>query len=715
MDIMKTRRAAFTTIAILAAPWPLTVAHGQALPWKIEMRQVREPIAGGDCGPIELVVRDATGKTPMTPDGKQIDWQDFDIALTQGAGPLSLSPNGRFLCATAPGATGVVTAKYPESTYLTGNGKGRTGKKLIPGATAEASLNVRSAGQASAQKPGSSGMPPTPALPKVTGITVTAATGGPIVAWDPIVGASYTVMRWKVDDPGCCNNMSPPSRPLTESRWQDTALPTAGTYVYRVTATTSAGAAYAESQYSHAAATTTSGMSSTFAATAGRLGGAVPTDGGVSGGTGVVSSTVQNTLQTTSCEVPVETITGIKELRVNVSGAGEARLAWWPVRCPSIDYTLVRVITRDGQIQQSQAKVNAPIDPVTIMATVVDSVSVAGASSANYRVDTVLPDGRTVSSAWVSWSAPSATAASTAGTPASGRYRVVVKGIRVDHHTQDHILQVDGKYDEVYIGIQAALFDRKTGMQIQHGVGRSRVHGDVGGNAFPDRVRAGSASPQGGLVGNDLAMPPVNDVVPYGFSPGGPPAVGLSDRIPFVAWEGTLRAGTDLLIIAPSIWEYDGDDTPFKQYADISKGTSQLLWELWGLAKIADTPDILVAQAPVPMAAMGTISAKGLTTEMFLLSGLSGGFYELSEKILGAGADRPIGVTAAASVGTTLTGMVYQDWYVVLTQEKIERALTSTQFVASSLPPSVVMIQFVDGAGYDLGGKYTMYIEVQRL
>ena len=85
---------------LLALQIPFAVASGQALPWKIDMRQVREPTPNGDCGPIELNVRDATGKTPLTPDGKQIDWQDFDITLTQGEGPLKLISNGRFLCAT---------------------------------------------------------------------------------------------------------------------------------------------------------------------------------------------------------------------------------------------------------------------------------------------------------------------------------------------------------------------------------------------------------------------------------------------------------------------------------------------------------------------------------------------------------------------------------------------------------------------------------------
>ena len=178
--------------SFLGRPWlvamaslAFSLAHGQATPWKIEMRQVRLPTANGDCGPIEVVARDAEGQPPMTPDGKQVDWQDFDIELTEGAGPLRLTGNGRFLCATTPGAVGVVTARYPEKTYLTGaNNKGRTGKRLIPGVTAFASLTVRSAGSLPAPKPGETMSPAGPTAVPVTavGTPVHALGPSPVIA-----------------------------------------------------------------------------------------------------------------------------------------------------------------------------------------------------------------------------------------------------------------------------------------------------------------------------------------------------------------------------------------------------------------------------------------------------------------------------------------------------------------------------------------------------
>ena len=80
------------------------------------------------------------------------------------------------------------------------------------------------------------------------GLTVTVDVATATVRWTAIPGASgYVVTRWKVGDPGCCNNLSPPGAPISGTQWVDTApLPTAGTYGYRLYATTSSGVVAAE-------------------------------------------------------------------------------------------------------------------------------------------------------------------------------------------------------------------------------------------------------------------------------------------------------------------------------------------------------------------------------------------------------------------------------------------------------------------------------------
>src|ERR1043166_2776162 len=89
---------------------------------------------------------------------------------------------------------------------------------------------------------------PVPLL--LTNVTVRPGALGPIVDWTQIgTSAVYTVERWEADAAGCCNKTSPASPPLTGPTWQDSPPPLTGTYVYRVTGTTSSGTAKGETQF----------------------------------------------------------------------------------------------------------------------------------------------------------------------------------------------------------------------------------------------------------------------------------------------------------------------------------------------------------------------------------------------------------------------------------------------------------------------------------
>lgn len=72
-----------------------------------------------------------------------------------------------------------------------------------------------------------------------TGLEVTGTAASATVTWEPIRGAmSYSVKRWKQDDPKCCTNAV---RGLTETRWTDQGpagegFPQPGIYVFGVTA-----------------------------------------------------------------------------------------------------------------------------------------------------------------------------------------------------------------------------------------------------------------------------------------------------------------------------------------------------------------------------------------------------------------------------------------------------------------------------------------------
>ncbi len=81
----------------------------------------------------------------------------------------------------------------------------------------------------------------------VPNVAVAQGAGGPVVTWGLLGGvSSYTVKRWMLNNPTCCNNASPT---LSGPPWQDTPLAVAGTYVYEVTASTPGWVATGQAQF----------------------------------------------------------------------------------------------------------------------------------------------------------------------------------------------------------------------------------------------------------------------------------------------------------------------------------------------------------------------------------------------------------------------------------------------------------------------------------
>jgi hypothetical protein len=157
----------------------------------------------------------------------------------------------------------------------------------------------------------------------------------------------------------------------------------------------------------------------------------------------------------------------------------------------------------------------------------------------------------------------------------SGQFRVTLTGFTVNRQSDDNILESDGKGDEVYIIAELAEFDsyyeygRRPGLsqdsvQVSlganngfHGRGNltlrqsltSVLMGDINFQHDPPRIRAGSASNVGGLRTSDRF--PTNE--PWNMT-----RAPLSGQPPMLLWEGELRSGQNLVMIIPTIWEWDG-------------------------------------------------------------------------------------------------------------------------------------------------------------
>ncbi len=159
----------------------------------------------------------------------------------------------------------------------------------------------------------------------------------------------------------------------------------------------------------------------------------------------------------------------------------------------------------------------------------------------------------------------------------TGRFRVTLTGLTVNRQTDDNVLETDGKGDEVFVLAEVAQYDRYTqdgplaGVATRldytnnlHGGGnvtlrRSLVSvliGDVNNQNNPPRIQAGSASSRGGLRTGDRF--PTNE--PW-IMRGEP----TTDRPPMLLWEGELRRDRDLVIIVPTVWEWDGGNVALRQ------------------------------------------------------------------------------------------------------------------------------------------------------
>lgn len=135
-------------------------------------------------------------------------------------------------------------------------------------------------------------------------------------------------------------------------------------------------------------------------------------------------------------------------------------------------------------------------------------------------------------------------------TPASsGRFRITINGFACQRSTYDDALQRDGVDDEIFVQASVKLYE--TGGQRRQPDIRSLVMGDT--NGFPERIRAGSGHSIFGGNGGFHER----DTFPAGGKPWERDSEPTGDHPPLLIWEGELVREEHVLVIMPSIWEWD--------------------------------------------------------------------------------------------------------------------------------------------------------------
>lgn len=269
-----------------------------------------------------------------------------------------------------------------------------------------------------------------------------------------------------------------------------------------------------------------------------------------------------------------------------------------------------------------------------------------------------------------------------------GRYRVTMTGIQVGKQTVDDLLDRDGKADEIFATSIIVRVDRTTGARnAAPTIVKSREYGDVGTGQWPQRIRAGTALPSGGIIGGNA--------VPIGFSPSSPPGEPQAETFPFKLWEGSLTDGGEAVVLIPSIWERDIDDVAYKNYTANWLNNRTPLLESDYMKNQYSSTALMATVGPSDAGTFAQAAAGTTFTQPIY------GVYAYPALSLTAPVDRPIGMT------TIYGALGYQERIIVLTREKLA-GLTAVGATTD------LQIPLIEGAlGTD--GIYTVYVRIERI
>jgi len=283
--------------------------------------------------------------------------------------------------------------------------------------------------------------------------------------------------------------------------------------------------------------------------------------------------------------------------------------------------------------------------------------------------------------------APTTTTATGMITKVTGSYRVTVTGVQVGRQTVDDPIDRDGKADEVYAASIIVRVDRTIGTRNPAPTFvKSREYGDVGTGQWPQRIRAGTALPSGGIIGGNA--------VPIGFVASSPSGSPSGETFPFTLWEGSLTDQGEAVVLIPSLWERDIDDVAFKNYTGNWLSNRTPLLESDYMKNQYTSNSLMATVGPSDAGTLATAAAGTTFTQPIY------GIYAWPALSLTSPVDRPIGLS------TYYGTLGYQERIIVLTREKL-----ASLAVGATTDLSIPLIE----AGVGTDGIYTMYVRIERI
>lgn len=255
----------------------------------------------------------------------------------------------------------------------------------------------------------------------------------------------------------------------------------------------------------------------------------------------------------------------------------------------------------------------------------------------------------------------------------TARFRVTVNGFKCTTQTWDDALNWDGKADEVFIRT-LVRYVNGNGKVVYENESQTPVMGDTWN--LPGRVQVGNAwGGRGGIIDGD-SYP---TTTPWDRT--NIPLLPARDYPPMAIWEGDLTQGEDVVVIIPTIWEWDSGqgalDGWLKWQVDVNDRFGKEAKRIVGMyGQIFDAVDL------------------GIRTIATLQTG----------GVLGSAGSRPIGFQRNAD-GTTAS----------FSARALVLDFDSAMLIASQQPigRGNGVLSFVYDEDRYFRGNYTLYIQVE--
>ena len=288
-------------------------------------------------------------------------------------------------------------------------------------------------------------------------------------------------------------------------------------------------------------------------------------------------------------------------------------------------------------------------------------------------------------------------------TPRKQFFYVTINGFSVKNPTSDHVLEVDGKGDEVFFMGHSFMINTVTGESISRmSVAQSPVIGDISNDDWRgSRIKGGSK--WGGSGGFQLGDN-------FGEDRGlylGAPTMG-KNSMPLLIAEGELEEGKTGMIVIPSIWEFDGTSEFQQSLNSFASAMAQVT--VTAAASAAAT--IVFGPVGINFVVAGAVAAHGMSvtpknnTELLnrlpIFAPLTFNQRDLNvivgKNFTGDAKDRPIGMYDNG------TDYRYAPLAMNLTYESA-KTLSESDFGFGN---GVLPLRFKDAPA--MGGDYTIYI-----